>query len=110
MRAVPPRQNVRSFSISQILVSFACFGVFFYVAYHLAHGDRGYFALQGLEKKLAVTEQKYAQKKQEREKLETRVKLLRPDSLDLDMLDERTRTVLGYVKAEERVVVTGGKP
>src|SRR5690606_6073322 len=94
------------FSISQILVSFATFAMFFYVAYHLVHGDRGYFALQGLEKKLVVTEQKYTQKKQEREKLETRVKLMRPDSLDRDMLDERTRTILGYVRPEETVVVT----
>jgi hypothetical protein len=30
---------------------------------------------------------------------------MRPDSLDLDLLDERVRMVLGYVKPEERVII-----
>lgn len=96
----------RGFSVSGFLLSFLSFGLFFYFAYHLAHGDRGYFALKGLEKKLAAAEAKYESKLAERVALENRVRLLRPDSLDLDMLDERARVVLGFVKPNEIVVVS----
>ncbi len=91
--------------ISQFLATALSFGLFVYFAYHLLHGDRGYFALKGLEKKLVVAEAKYAEKKEQRTSLENRVKLLRPDSLDLDLLDERARVVLGFVKPNEKVVI-----
>ena len=84
------------------------FGLFLYFGYHLVHGDRGYFARKGVETKLAAAEQKLARKSAERETLENRVRLMRPESLDLDLLDERARVVLGYMKPEERVVVQAG--
>lgn len=101
MRVSEPKKR----SVSQFLVTSLCFLLFFYFAYHLTHGDRGYFAWKGLEKKLAAAEDNYDRKMAEREALENRVKLLRPDSLDLDMLDERARVVLGFVKPEEKVVI-----
>lgn len=104
MRA-PQRQQPRPKSISRSLVTVLCFGLFLYFGYHLVHGDRGYFARKGLEQKLVSAEQKLAQKSADREKLENRVRLMRPESLDLDLLDERARIVLGYMKPEERVVV-----
>lgn len=93
-------------SISQFLATFISFGLFFYFAYHLMHGDRGYFAYKGLERKLAASQKLYDDTLAERLELENRVKLLRPSSLNLDMLDERARIVLGYVKPDEKVVVT----
>ncbi|MDE1152165.1 MAG: septum formation initiator family protein [Micavibrio sp.] len=98
-------EQKQSKSISQFLATFISFGLFFYFAYHLVHGDRGYFAWKGLQQKMAVAEAKYDDKLAERQALENRVKLLRPDSLDLDMLDERSRVVLGFVKPTEKVIV-----
>lgn len=92
-------------NISQFLVTSLSFLLFAYFAYHLVHGDRGYFAWKGLEKKLAAAEEKYDQKLAERLALENRVKLLRPKSLDIDMLDERARVVLGFVKPDEKVII-----
>lgn len=103
MRVSEQRQHK---SISQFLATFISFGLCFYFAYHLAHGDRGYFAWKGLQQKLTSAETQYDQKLAERQALENRVKLLRPDSLDLDMLDERARLVLGFVKPDERVIAT----
>ena len=40
----------------------------------------------------------------EREKLEKRVDLLRPENLDLDMLEERARSVLGLAHPDELVI------
>lgn len=87
------------------VVTLAFFAIFAYFSYHLIHGDSGYFANKGLQKKLVVAEQKFVQKKTDREKLENRVKRLRPDSLDLDMLDERARVTLGFMKPQERVLM-----
>ena len=81
------------------------FLLFAYFGYHLLHGDRGYFANKGLQIKLVQTEQKLQDKQAERTALENRVKLMRPDGLDLDLLDERARVVLGFVQAQERVIL-----
>ena len=104
MRA-PARPQPKPKSISRSLVTMLCFGLFLYFGYHLVHGDRGYFARKGLEKKLETAEHKRAQKTADRENLENRVRLMRPESLDLDLLDERARVVLGYMKPDERVIV-----
>lgn len=82
------------------------FSLFLYFAYHLSHGDRGYFAWKGLQEKLATSQQKYEQKLEERTAIENRVKRMRPDSLDVDMLDERARVVLGFMKPSEKVIIT----
>jgi cell division protein FtsB len=91
--------------ISQTLGSLLCFGLFFYFAFHLLHGDMGYFALRGLNQKLAKAENRRDTIKGERVALENRVRLLRSNSLDLDMLDERAREVLGFVAPGEVVVL-----
>ena len=92
-------------SVSQTLGTVLSFLLFAYFAYHLLHGDRGYFANKGLQAKLAQTERKLEEKREERMALENRVRLLRPDGLDLDLLDERARVVLGFVKTQERVIL-----
>lgn len=90
--------------ISKIAGSFISFALFLYFSFHLLHGDRGYFALQGLEKRLAEKTLAYESLTQERAALENRVKRLRPGSLDVDMLDERVRVILGYSKASEKII------
>ena len=91
--------------ISQMLATLLSFGLFVYFGFHLMHGDMGYFALRGVDQKLAETQEKYDHILTERVTLENRVKLLRPGSLDLDMLDERARVVLGFAKPEEREIL-----
>jgi cell division protein FtsB len=93
------------FTISGWLGNLLSFGLFIYFSYHLVHGERGYFAWRGIEQKIAVAEVKLEQQTAERTALENRVKRLRPESLDLDMLDERARVVLGFAKPDERVLI-----
>jgi cell division protein FtsB len=92
-------------SVSQFLATFLCFGLFVYFAYHLMHGDRGYFALRGVEDKLEAMQARYMALHAEREGLENRVKMLRPASIDRDLLDERVRIVLGFAGSAERVIL-----
>lgn len=91
--------------ISQMLATFVSFGLFLYFGFHLMHGDMGYFAARGLDQKLAETQINYDRLLAQRTALEARVKLLRPGSLSLDMLDERARTVLGLARPEEREIL-----
>lgn len=100
----PAFKNNRNL-ILQFLVTLFSFGVFIYFGFHLMHGDMGYFALRGVDQKLVAAREKHAYLLAERETLENRVKLLRPGSIDLDMLDERVRVVLGFVDPDERVLI-----
>lgn len=102
MKALP--KNNRNL-ISQMLATLLSFGLFVYFGYHLMHGDMGYFALRGVDQKLAETQDKYDHLLAQRIALENRVKLLRPASLSLDMLDEQARVVLGFAKPEERQIL-----
>lgn len=88
-----------------MLATTLSFMLFVYFSYHLLHGDRGYFANKGLQLKLVEAQEKYDAKVTERMALENRVKLLRPDGLDLDLLDERARIVLGFLKPDEKVIL-----
>jgi cell division protein FtsB len=99
----PSKKNRRL--ISQMLATLLSFGLFIYFGFHLAHGDMGYFALRGLNQKLVETQEKHDRLAEERTVIENRVRLLRPGSLDLDMLDERARVVLGFVSPDERVIL-----
>jgi len=98
-----PKQNRKL--ISQMLGSAWSFGLFAYFAFYLLHGDMGYFAQRGVDQKLAATQEKYDKLLAERTALENRVKLLRPASLSLDMLDERARAVLGFAAPDEREIL-----
>jgi len=99
MKALP--KNNRKM-VSQALTSALSFGLFAYFAFYLLHGDMGYFAQRGVDQKLADTQEKFDKLQADRIALENRVKLLRPASLSLDMLDERARVVLGFAGPDER--------
>ena len=68
-----------------------------YFGYHLQTGDHGREARANLEGRKAVLEGELAGLAEVKTRLERDVSLLRPESLDPDMLDERARTLLNYV-------------
>ena len=47
----------------------------------------------------------YDREHAEREQLEAKVIKLRPGSIDPDLLEERARTVLGYARPDEHIVI-----
>lgn len=75
-----------------------------YFSYHLIQGDRGLFAYLKLQQDIQTASAELAITTHEREKLEKRVDLLRPENLDLDMLEERARSVLGLAHPDELVI------
>lgn len=76
-----------------------------YFAYHLIQGDHGWLAWKKMESQLQESRSKLETLNQEKEAWENRVKLMRPETLDPDMLDERVRHVLGNVKENEVLVI-----
>lgn len=72
-----------------------------YFGYHIFQGERGVISWFQLSKKVKIDEEQLSALTTEKETLEQRVKLLRPDSIDLDMLDEQARRLLNYTKQDE---------
>lgn len=80
--------------------------VVLYFIYMTVQGDRGIFSMLRMQNELRTAEEDLARTKTEREALEARVKHMRPDTIDPDLLDEQTRLQLNMVKPEDVVVFT----
>jgi len=76
-----------------------------YFGYHAVEGDRGLFAWVAKSNQAAVARAEVAALRAERESLEHKVARLRPESLDLDLLDERARAVLNLSSPDEIVII-----
>jgi cell division protein FtsB len=83
-------------------------GLVAYFGYHLLQGDRGLRAYLRLEDEIAAARVTAAVLQQERTAQSARVKSLSAGALDPDLLEERAQTVLGYLRAEERVILLPG--
>ncbi len=86
------------------IVPLACAGFMFYMGYQGLYGNRGLVNLFELNEDIERLEYQLAKKEQERDLLEIRTRLLRPESLDLDLLEERSRAMLGYAHAQDVVI------
>ena len=75
-----------------------------YMAYHIVQGDRGLLAWKGLREQIGIARVSLAENEAERTVLEERVRLLHPDGLDRDMLDEWARRRLNYGARDEIVI------
>ena len=76
-----------------------------YFAYHVVHGDRGLIAWWNFKQRVAAATDALTQSRAERGRLEKRVRLLNPGSLDPDMLEDRARAMLNYGYADELVIL-----
>jgi cell division protein FtsB len=90
--------------ITQILGPVFAAAVVAYFAYYTVEGERGLIALTRLQAQEAQAQIAYTAVKADREALQARVMSLRPDSLDIDRLDERTRTLLNDSRADELII------
>ena len=83
--------RTRQLKIRDILIPMACIGVMSYFAYHAVHGDHGLYASWTLKETQQRLESERDSLAEVREELEHKVALMRPESLDPDMLDEQAR-------------------
>ena len=75
-----------------------------YFGYHAIQGDRGLMAWWNLRYEIEKTDIEMAEVTAQKQALEQRVSLLRPNSLDRDMLEERVRLMLGTVGPDDVII------
>ena len=88
------------------VVTCVCCALLGYFAWHGWKGPRGFPYQDGLESKMAMLETKYESLKADRLQLENKVTLLRPESIDPDLLDELARENLELAKPTDVVAFT----
>lgn len=77
----------------------------FYFCYHLIAGERSYLRLVSLNRQIETTEKQYALSSAERTALEQKVVMMRPNSVNRDLLEEQSRKVLGFHYKDEKVLI-----
>jgi len=82
-------------------------GLVVYFAYHAMSGDQGLLAWAGYKARLAELEAEAAAAEAERLTLEARADRLRDNGLDLDLVDERARDILGFAHPDDYVITVG---
>ncbi|WP_241503796.1 FtsB family cell division protein [Ferruginivarius sediminum] len=75
-----------------------------YFVFHAVQGERGLLAYLRLQQDLAQAKAVQSELAAQRKEMEHRVSLLRPDSLDPDMLEEQARHVLNFARPNEVVI------
>jgi len=76
-----------------------------YFAYHAVQGDRGLLALGKLRGEVNALQAQVLDVRNERFELQNKVHMLRPETLDPDLLEERARVLLGFGKPDEWIVI-----
>ena len=77
-----------------------------YLAYHAVEGERGVIAWHQLTNRVAATRAGLAESEVRRSALARKVALLRPDDIDLDMLDEQARRILMLAAPDDLIVLS----
>jgi cell division protein FtsB len=91
--------------IRQNLLTIIGFILFSYFSYHAVLGERSYVRLLTLERQVSEITQTHNALETERLAWEKKVTMLRPGSIDKDLLEERARYVLGYGYEDERIIL-----
>lgn len=100
LRAMVTHRRRRTFLTVLGLYTFAALFIGYFAA-NAFTGNHGLRAQQDLEQQLTAMKGDLIQLKAERAVWERRVSLLRADRIDPDMLDERTRALIGYADARD---------
>ncbi len=94
----------------QVVRPVLCTLVVAYIAYHAVQGDRGLLAYFTYSQELDRAAATLDEVRRTRERLAHRVALLRPESLDPDLLEERARITLDLVGPNEFIVILPAEP
>jgi len=96
--------RLRAF-IRQIALFLGAAGAIAYFGFHAVNGDHGMMARRQYEVQKRELTVELDRLKEEKASLDRRVALLKAESLDPDMLDEKAREMLGLASTSEVVVL-----
>lgn len=92
--------KIRYFLFNLLSIALIC-----YFGYHIINGDRGVFALLKLNNQINSLTSELETTRVERLSLERKANLLKSNSLDLDLLEEQVKNILGYAKPQEHILI-----
>ena len=95
----------KKYKIRTFLLTLGGIGLICYFCYHMISGGRGILAFFRLNSEITNLQNELESVRAERINLEHKANLLKSNSLDLDLLEERSKEVLGYAKAQETLVI-----
>jgi len=101
------RQRKQSF-LRRLITPVIAIAALGYFGFHAMNGELGLVGRAMIERQVSELEAELEVLVDERQELVARVSLLRPESLDPDMLDERARLNLNLVHTDELVVLRPG--
>lgn len=87
------------------VVTCACLGLLGFFAWHAQEGPRGFVFREKLANQSRQLSEELAAIQKQRADFETRVALLRPESVDPDMLDEMARSTLDVAGRNDLIVL-----
>ena len=87
------------------VVTCACLGLLGFFAWHAQEGPRGFAFREKLASQSRQLSEELAAIQKQRSDFETRVVLLRPESVDPDMLDEMARSTLDVAGSNDLIVL-----
>ena len=85
-------------------VTAVCLSLLGFVGWHGLYGSRSLDRSRALEERVAALEASLEEARTERKDFADRVRLLRPDSIDPDMVEELARKNLGFTRQGDIVV------
>lgn len=89
--------------IRKSAVNILLFVILLYFLFHSIYGSRGIISYFKLQAELERSHKALEMLRSERLDIENKTRLLRPNSIDKDLLDEKARSVLGLAKPNEQV-------
>ena len=83
------------------------FGIlsFTYFVYHSIQGQHGILAWRQLDIHITKAEVTFSNLQAKQAELEQSVKMLRPGTLDLDMVEEQSRRILNFTHQDDVVII-----
>ena len=96
--------------MSLLSVPLICCLLIGYFAYHAFYGGNGLIAAERLKARIALLEDELELASKTRGEFEKKVALLRPESLDPDMLDEYARSLLGKTHKDDIIIMRSRRP
>ena len=100
------RFHQKRYLVRQNFVLLIGFCLCAYFSYHMTQGDRSYMHFMSLKNDIEDVTTDHNFLKNERQLLEKKVVMLRPGSINKDLLEERVRLVLGYKHPDEKTIVS----
>lgn len=100
-----PKPRKPTFRIRKIITILLFVILISYFSYNILSGDRGILSLFQLTEKHKILKDEVKILEEEKRILQSKVNRMKPESLDLDLLEEQARKNLGYAQKNETIYV-----